>query len=69
MEALFENTYICDKKMMREFYRKYAVGPTPIISIVTAVLTPHDVAVRLVGRCLVVVHVVHHIQKRIPQIK
>ena len=49
MEALFENTYICDKKMMLEFYRKYSVGPTPIISIVTAVLMLIELPALVVG--------------------
>ena len=49
MEALLENTYICDKKMMREFYRKYSVGPTPIISIVTAVLMLIELPALVVG--------------------
>ena len=49
MEALSENTYICDKKMMREFYRKYSVGPTPIISIVTAVLMVIELPALVVG--------------------
>lgn len=49
MEALFEITYICDKKMMREFYRKYSVGPTPIISIVTAVLMLIELPALVVG--------------------
>ena len=49
MEALLENTYICDKKMMREFYRKYSVGPTPIISIVTAVLMVIELPALVVG--------------------
>ena len=49
MEVLLENTYICDKKMMREFYRKYSVGPTPIISIVTAVLMLIELPALVVG--------------------
>jgi hypothetical protein len=49
METLLENTYICDKKMMREFYRKYSVGPTPIISIVTAVLMLIELPALVVG--------------------
>ena len=39
METLFENVYISDKKMMREFFRKYSVGPRPVISIITGLFT------------------------------
>ena len=35
--------------MMREFYRKYSVGPTPIISIVTTVLMLHELPALEVG--------------------
>ena len=38
METLFENVYVSDEKMMREFFRKYSVGPRPLISIITGIL-------------------------------
>ena len=38
METLFENTYISDKKMMQEFFRKYSLGPRPILTIITGIL-------------------------------
>ena len=37
METRFENRYICDKRLLREFARKYSVGPTPLT---TAITTP-----------------------------
>ena len=37
METRFENRYFCDKKLLREFARKYSVGPTPLT---TAITTP-----------------------------
>ena len=36
MEKRFENRYICDKKLLREFARKYSVGPTPLTTAITA---------------------------------
>ena len=36
METRFENRYICDKKLLREFARKYSVGPTPLTTAITA---------------------------------
>ena len=36
MEMRFENRYICDKKLLREFARKYSVGPTPLTTAITA---------------------------------
>ena len=38
METRFENRYICDKKLLREFARKYSVGPRPISAVITVVL-------------------------------
>ena len=38
MEKRFENRYICDKKLLREFARKYSVGPRPISAVITVVL-------------------------------
>ena len=37
METRFDNRYFCDKKLLREFARKYSVGPTPLT---TAITTP-----------------------------
>ena len=37
MEPIFENRYFTDKKMIREFARKYSVGPSPLAS---AILLP-----------------------------
>ena len=49
MEILFENTYLSDKKMMREFFRKYSVGPRPVISIITCILMVIYLPVLVVG--------------------
>ena len=49
METLFENTYISDKKMMREFFRKYSIGPRPVISIITGILMLIELPVLVVG--------------------
>ena len=49
METLFENTYLSDKKMMREFFRKYSVGPRPVISIITCILMVIYLPVLVVG--------------------
>ena len=35
METRFENRYYCDKKLLREFARKYSVGPTPLTTAIT----------------------------------
>ena len=49
MEILFENTYLSDKKMMREFFRKSSVGPRPVISIITCILMVIYLPVLVVG--------------------
>ena len=49
MDTLFENVYISDKKMMREFFRKYSVGPRPVISIITGILMLIYLPVLVVG--------------------
>ena len=49
MEALFENVYISNRKMLREFLRKYVVGPRPIISIVTIILMVIELPALVVG--------------------
>ena len=38
MEPLFENRYYATRKMMVEFGRKYAVGPSPLSAVLTWVL-------------------------------
>ena len=38
MEMRFENRYFCDQKLLREFARKYSVGPNPVMTVITAVL-------------------------------
>lgn len=38
METRFENRYFCDKKLLREFARKYSVGPRPVATVITMVL-------------------------------
>ncbi len=35
METRFENRYYCDKKLLREFARKYSIGPTPLTTAIT----------------------------------
>lgn len=35
MEPIFENRYHCNKKMLAEFARKYSVGPTPRMTVIT----------------------------------
>ena len=49
MEILFENVYVSDKKMMREFFRKYSVGPRPVISIITGILMLIELPALVVG--------------------
>ena len=49
MEILFENTYITDKHMMREFFRKYSIGLRPVISIITTILMVIYAPVLVVG--------------------
>ena len=49
METLFENTFISDKKMMREFFRKYSIGPRRVISIITCALMLLYAPVLVVG--------------------
>ena len=49
MEILFENTYITDEKMMREFFRKYSVGPTRLVSILTGILMVMELPALVVG--------------------
>lgn len=49
METLFENVYVSDEKMMREFFRKYSVGPTPVISIITGILMLIELPALVVG--------------------
>lgn len=49
MEALFENTFISDKKMMREFFRKYSIGPRRVISSITCALMLLYAPVLVVG--------------------
>ena len=49
METLFENVYVSDKKMMREFFRKYSVGPRPVISIITGILMLIELPALVVG--------------------
>ena len=38
METRFENRYFCDKKLLREFARKYSVGPRPVATVITMVV-------------------------------
>lgn len=38
MDILFENTYISDRRMMQEFFRKYSIGPRPVTTVITGVL-------------------------------
>ena len=49
METLFENVYVSDEKMMREFFRKYSVGPRPVISIITGILMLIELPALVVG--------------------
>lgn len=52
MEILFENTFFSDKYMMREFFRKYSIGPRPVISIITCALMLLYSPVLIVGMML-----------------
>ena len=52
MDTLFENVYISDKKMMREFFRKYSVGPRPVISIITGIVMLIELPALVVGMIL-----------------
>lgn len=49
MDILFENVYVSDKRVLREFFRKYSVGPRPVISIITGILMVIYLPVLLVG--------------------
>lgn len=52
MDTLFENVYISDKRMMQEFFRKYSVGPTPVVSIITGILMVIELPALVVGLML-----------------
>lgn len=49
MDILFENVYVSDKRVLREFFRKYSFGPRPVISIITGILMVIYLPVLLVG--------------------